>query len=340
MTDSNITLSIIVPIYKIESYLRRCIDSILAQTFTDFELILVDDGSPDGCGAICDAYRRQDSRIKVIHKKNGGLSDARNAGLDIAQGRYIGFIDGDDMISPHMYRRLVSLLEQFNADIVSTGFKNIDQNGNIMGQYPQLDQPKVYHREDYIQNFYPDIKWEIFASACNKLYRRHLFDHIRFPVGKLYEDSFIQLPLYDLCETIVVDSEHHYHYYTTRNDSIMNTEYTTKQFQLIELSLSQYDFFVKKTLRLQQDYALATYTTNYLINFFAVYIAHPESIQQFLPYRKRFRTLLPKILRDPCICTMKKLTIVMTYISKPGSYRLCMKYFPECLPKTLRQKTN
>lgn len=97
------TLSIIVPVYKVEPYLHRCVDSILAQTFTDFELILVDDGSPDNCGAICDEYAAKDSRILVIHKENGGLSDARNAGLDIAKGEYIGFVDSDDYISPQMY---------------------------------------------------------------------------------------------------------------------------------------------------------------------------------------------------------------------------------------------
>ena len=329
-------LSIVVPVYNVEPYLRRCIDSILAQTFTDFELILVDDGSPDGCGMICDTYAQQDPRIRVIHKENGGLSDARNAGLDIAQGRYIGFIDSDDTVSPHMYERLIFLLEHHDADIASTGFQNLDQNREILARYPQLSQPKVYHREDYIQNFYPDIKWEIYASACNKLYRRSIFDHLRYPVGKLYEDSFIQLPLYDLCDTIVVDNEHHYHYYVTRDSSIMNTGYSAKRFQLIDLSLSQYDFFVDKAIRAQQDYALATYATNYMINFFAVYIGHPELTPQFLPYRKHFRKFLPKLLSDPYICKMKKLTIMIMYLNNKVAYRLCRKYFPESLPEFLR----
>ena len=111
MTKHNPKLSVIVPIYNVEAYLRRCVDSILAQTFTDYELILVDDGSPDNCGEICEEYAGTDDRIRVIHKENGGLSDARNAGLDVATGAYVGFVDSDDYIHPNMYQRLIDLME-------------------------------------------------------------------------------------------------------------------------------------------------------------------------------------------------------------------------------------
>ena len=111
-------LSIIVPVYNVEKYIERCIKSILNQSFTNFELILVDDGSPDNCGKICDEYKKKDSRIKVIHKKNGGLSDARNAGLNIATGKYIGFVDSDDIIHPQMYEKLFNCINKYNSDIV------------------------------------------------------------------------------------------------------------------------------------------------------------------------------------------------------------------------------
>ena len=119
-------LSIIVPVYNVEPYLRRCIDSILAQTFTDFELILVDDGSPDNCPAICDEYAEKDPRIVVIHKQNGGLSDARNAGLDIARGEYIGFVDSDDYIDAEMYEKMYNAAIMHNSDIVSCAYERID----------------------------------------------------------------------------------------------------------------------------------------------------------------------------------------------------------------------
>ena len=114
----NPVISIIVPVYKVEKQLNKCIESILNQTFKDYELILVDDGSPDNCGHICDEYEKKDSRIKVIHKKNGGLSDARNAGLDIALGKYIGFVDSDDIIHPQMYEKLYNCINKSNLDIV------------------------------------------------------------------------------------------------------------------------------------------------------------------------------------------------------------------------------
>ena len=114
-------ISIIVPVYNVEEYIHRCIDSILAQTFTDFELILVNDGSHDQCGKICDEYAENDSRIKVIHKKNGGLSDARNAGLEIAQGEYIGFVDSDDYIEHDMYEKLIEACKEYNSKLAMCG---------------------------------------------------------------------------------------------------------------------------------------------------------------------------------------------------------------------------
>lgn len=329
-------LSIIVPIYNVEAYLCRCVESILSQTFSDFELILVDDGSPDACPQICDEYARKDPRVRVIHKKNGGLSDARNAGIEIAKGEYIGFVDSDDTISPDMYQRLITLLETYHADIAATGFINYDSNGVELTRYPDLPRARVFYRKDYIDQFYPETKWLIFASACNKLYRRTLFNSLRYPVGMLYEDSFLQLPLYDLCDSIVVDNQHHYHYYTERNESIMNMRYTAKKFQLIELAMSQYDFFVKKENQQQQEYALATYVTNYMINYFAVFFCYRELKEAFRPYRKRFRGFFLKIMKNTRICRMKKITVLMMYINNKKSLTLCRKYFPECLPDFLR----
>lgn len=118
-------ISIIVPVYKAEPYLKKCIDSILNQTFKDFELILVDDGSPDRCGEICDEYALKDSRIKIIHKENGGQSSARNVGLDIAQGEYIGFVDSDDWIEPDMYKKLFKVLKNDNVDMAICNINSI-----------------------------------------------------------------------------------------------------------------------------------------------------------------------------------------------------------------------
>ena len=145
-------ISVIVPVYRVEKYLNDCIDSILAQTFTDFELILVDDGSPDGCPALCDAAAAKDSRIRVIHQKNRGLSGARNAGLDAAEGEWIAFVDSDDMLLPQALEKAHSTAEKTGADVVLYGFAFTDENGKVYEgwdttQYDEvIPQQEIYNR--------------------------------------------------------------------------------------------------------------------------------------------------------------------------------------------------
>ena len=172
----NPKISIVVPIYKVEKYIHKCIDSILAQTFTDFELILVDDGSPDNCGKICDEYAMKDSRIKVIHKKNGGLSDARNAGIDTAIGEYIGFVDSDDYIESDMYKDLYEVIINNDADISITGIKEVNEEGRVIYKY----LPEKIDFSELLKQAY----------ACNKLFKRNLFleNNLYFQNNRHYED--------------------------------------------------------------------------------------------------------------------------------------------------------
>ena len=329
-------LSIIVPIYRVEAYLHRCIDSILAQTFTDFELILVDDGSPDRCPAICDEYSKLDSRIKVIHKTNGGLSDARNAGLDVARGEYIGFVDSDDTISEHMYKELISLLEHHGADMAVCGYLVTDSRGNVVGQWPSLTSNIIYDRSDFIDNFYPDVRRNLLPSACNKVYKRELFRTIRYPINKINEDAFIQLPLLDLCKKIVVCKDHYYHYFSSRPDSIQNSSYSEKRFNLIDFSLEQYLFFVKKNNLNQQHYTLQVYANYYMLNNFAVRLGNTKLKPKFASYRKQFNLYIGKIIVNPKICNLKKATIVLMFVNTKNAYKLARKFFPECLPDFLK----
>lgn len=330
-------LSIIVPIYNVGPYLRRCVDSILAQTFSDYELILVDDGSPDDCPQICDLYALRDNRIRVIHKANGGLSDARNAGLDIAQGDYIGFVDSDDYIEPQMYQRLIEALELHDADMVACGILQERESGEITGQWPGLTEDKVYGRQDFLDHFYPDVRRDILPAAWNKVYKKHLFQTIRFPKGKIYEDAFVQLPLYDLCEKIVVCHEALYHYIYDRGGSIQNSNYSIRRLHLIECNYEQYSFFIKKGNVAQQQYVLAAYLIQYMKNHHAIHLSHRDYIKAFAPYKKQFRSLFPKILRIPHICKLKKCTALIMLVNSRLSYRICKRYFPECLPETINQ---
>ena len=187
-------LSIIVPVYKVEKYLSKCIDSILAQTFTDFELILIDDGSPDRCGEICDEYAAKDSRIIVIHQQNKGVSTARNAGLKIAKGKYIGFVDSDDWIEQEMYEQMLQTVKHNSAEIVTCGMRDWDENGNflrdILKQEGECDRIEML-----IQLFSsPD---QLGGSCCNKVFQRSAIADIYFPEdAKMLEDKMFLVAAY------------------------------------------------------------------------------------------------------------------------------------------------
>ena len=176
-------ISVIVPVYKVEPYLRRCIDSILCQTYRDFELILVDDGSPDNCGAICDEYATKDSRVVVIHQENGGLSAARNAGIDASKGEYLSFVDSDDWIHPEMLQWLLRAIQSNHVPISVCGFQETD--GRTVAIAATDFAAQMLDTEQFF------VSYNVNATiACGKLYARELFAGIRYPVGKIHEDEF------------------------------------------------------------------------------------------------------------------------------------------------------
>ena len=181
-------ISVIVPVYKVEQFIHRCVDSILLQSFYDFELILVDDGSPDQCGAICDAYAAADNRIHVIHQKNGGLSAARNTGIDYvmanSKSHWLTFVDSDDWLHPDFLKVLYTTAEQTLCKISACGFFNTTGE-----QLPELQDWSVTAMDAddyYCGNFHENAT----PAACNKMYHRSLFKSLRFPIGKLHEDEF------------------------------------------------------------------------------------------------------------------------------------------------------
>lgn len=179
-------LSVIVPVYNVEQYLPKCLDSILGQEYAPMEVLLVDDGSKDSSGRICDQYAQRDDRIRVIHKENGGLSSARNAGLDQARGEYLSFVDSDDFLEPDAYRTMIDLMERSEADLVCGGRYDVDvQTGEKrVGLCPEK-QESIPGWEFAGRIF----QWEGCDSAAwDKLYRRKLFNSLRYPVGKISED--------------------------------------------------------------------------------------------------------------------------------------------------------
>lgn len=221
-------ISVIVPIYKVEPYLRKCLDSICTQTYENLEIILVDDGSPDGCGAICDEYAAKDGRIKVIHKPNGGLSDARNAGLEIMTGDYVAFVDSDDWTEAAMYQKLLEYLHLFDADIAFGGVvDDLEQNGTVTA-----GKTSNYGENPFSENKTAAMKRYFHGSwaAWDKLYKAELFDEIRYPVGEINEDEAIVLQLLDRCKTVCYTNEIFYHYIRRLNgQSITTSSFSTKK---------------------------------------------------------------------------------------------------------------
>ncbi len=177
---NNELISVIVPVYKVEEYLELCLDSIISQTYTNLEIILVDDGSPDNCGKICDEYAEKDPRIKVIHQENGGLSAARNAGLDIATGDYIGFVDSDDYIESNYYEELIKSIKNYNSEQAICGVRKFELESRAI-----FYGNKCLSKDDYLKEL---LKEDVASYTWNKLYKKELFDGIMFPVGELFED--------------------------------------------------------------------------------------------------------------------------------------------------------
>lgn len=238
-------VSVIVPIYNVEKYLRRCVDSIISQSLSDIEIILVDDGSPDSCGRICDSYERKDCRIKVIHKKNGGLSEARNAGIHIATGEFITLIDSDDWIEPDMLKDLYSIAVQHHADIVECAVRNIFADRvdeGVQGLTSIVKGNNLFALHEL-------YKWKTFKTiACAKLYKKGLFEDIEYPVGRMHEDEFVTYKLFYKAECSVYVDKAFYNYDRTRESSITGT-FKEQNLDVCEAYAERLAFYEKKSLK-------------------------------------------------------------------------------------------
>lgn len=235
----NDLISIVVPIFNMEKYLKKCIESIINQTYTNLEIILVNDGSTDKSANICDEYKKIDKRIKVIHKENGGLSDARNNGIKIAKGKYIGFVDSDDWIDLNMYENMYNEMINSNADIVICG---------RVIEYGDGKSTKWYNKGRLeMNNIEALISLNSFCcfdmAAWDKLYKTKLFDDIAYPYGKKCEDSYTTYKLFDKCKKIIYLPECYYHYYQ-REGSISNN--TKVNMDYIYGSYEQLKYIEKK----------------------------------------------------------------------------------------------
>ena len=219
-------ISVIVPVYNVEEYLARCVESILTQTYQNLEVILVDDGARDSSGAICDAFAAKDSRVRVIHKENGGLSSARNAGLEAAAGEYIGFVDSDDWITEDAYAHLLNLAEKYDVKLVCGG--RYDVSGKTGEKTVGLCPPKeeVISSEELVGRIF---LWDgCDSSACDKLYHCSLLEHFRYPEGKVCEDVPVTYRIILQTDRVALSDRPFYHYYH-RPGSISTTKIITEK---------------------------------------------------------------------------------------------------------------
>lgn len=222
-------VSVVVPAYNIEKYLERCVESILAQTFADLEILLVDDGSKDQSGALCDVYAEKDCRIRVIHKANGGLSDARNAGTEKARGNWICYIDGDDFIDPDMIRVLHTMARKEQAQISVCGVMNCYES-HCQSQYPEVMEFACSGQEA-LKLTLEGTKMP--GSVCNKLIAMDLAKKMRFPVGKTYEDAFYMPGLLLSAQRVAVTTRPLYHYWH-REGSITTVPFSPRKMDVID----------------------------------------------------------------------------------------------------------
>ncbi len=316
------TVTVVVPVYNVEKYLQQCIDSILAQTYSDFELILVDDGSEDKCPEICNDYAMKDERVCVLHKENGGQSEARNMGIDIAKGEYIAFIDSDDVVSPLYLDRLIDALQNSEADISGCGIISFEDgntfefNDSDSSVYDLVEGRKICL--DYYQ-----LKWPMIVGPIGKLYRKCLFENIRFPKGKIYEDQGTIPRLWYLSKKVAVIRDGNYYGYRIRKGSTSHSDFSRRVFEdvwNVELCRT---FFVE-----QSDYEMEEHCARFMRILQAKYIVlayHNHAVDQIpKQYQMRLQkalALLRKEINDSTYTwylslVYPKLAVIHPYVTK------------------------
>lgn len=304
-------ISVIVPVYNVEQYLERCVDSIINQTYTNLEIILVNDGSADNSGKLCDELAKKDERIRVIHKENGGLSDARNRGIDESESDLVGFIDSDDYIDSDMYEVLLKNLNDTDADLSMCALYDV---------YNNTPEVQVTNKETWKLSSEQAIKMVMEAkilsvTAVNKLYRKSLFTDLKFEVGKIAEDAFIMIKLLDKCEKIVATNEKKY-YYVHRENSITTQKFSTKFLNVIEAYEQNSNIILEKYPKLK-DVAQTRMNWAYFYVLDRLLLDDnyndKELENKLISYLKNYRK---DILNDPLFTKGRKIGFIALLLSR------------------------
>ena len=310
-------ISVIVPVYNVEKHLKRCIDSLISQTYSNLEIILVDDGSTDSSPEICDAYADKDTRVKVIHKKNGGLSDACNKGLMAANGDYIAFVDSDDYLHMDMYKILVDEINAKKADMGMCLFERV---------YDEYIEPKPVERYETdllsIEDIYKEWHHVETNVRWNKLFKREILKGIEFPYGKINEDEATKPKIYERLNKIVKVNEKLY-FYQQSNTSITRKEFYPKKMDKLDAIYENIKWFKDNKLTNYLNEEVKYYWDYFLDYYKKCMFYEGENIKdKLITYKKQFNKMYPLILRCPLLSAKNKLTVTLMRISPRLLYRL------------------
>lgn len=285
----NDLISVIVPIYKVEPYLDRCVESIVNQTYKNLEIILVDDGSPDNCPAMCDVWAQKDCRIRVIHKLNGGLSDARNSGIAIATGAFIGFVDSDDWIATTMYEKLYETMKKNNCNMTACGIQLVDENGEESDITVTYETQSTSLRGEQAMRAVIEEKG-VAPTVWNKLYRADCVKDIPFAVGKTHEDVFWTYQAVHASQSVVVIPDQLY-FYVQRSSSIMNSAFSLRRLDALEGKQIRLEF-------IKRYYPSLVSRAKRDLLFFSLYLVQQSYGSKDRKIRHEVHTYVKKLIKN------------------------------------------
>lgn len=304
--SENSKISVIVPIYKVEKYIRKCIDSILNQTYKNLEVILVDDGSPDDCPSICDEYRKKDERVIVIHKTNGGLSDARNAGLNAVSGEYVTFIDGDDYYLPQAIEKMILIAKICNTNsIIKMKFFVVEENKepHIMGSTEKIHE---YSCDEYIKGI---CEKRLSESVCDKLFPMNLIGNLRFNKERLNED-FLFLSNLLLCGPKIIEIDYYGYCYFQRIGSISRSGYGKSLVDSVRNAEYMREKAIELNLKVEKDF-----TRLLLFQLRALFITIPKSEYKNKSIDYQYAVNLLRQFKNSIIrCNLTKIDKIMLLV--------------------------
>lgn len=314
-------ISIIVPVYNVEKYLPQCIESIINQTYENLEIILVDDGSTDKSGSICDEYSEKDKRICTIHKENGGLSDARNVAIDIAKGEYLTFVDSDDYITKDYIEYLYKIIIEDNADISICSKLNFYENIQLKEPKSSGEMKKFTGLEAMENMFYQK---DINPSACFKLYRKELFEGIRYPKGKLYEDLGTTYKIFFKANKVIWSPAQKY-FYLQRQNSIMSKKFSANNFDRVELSKELLNFVDENCSKLHQA-AVARFFVSNIQVLRELPLKDKQYINMIETISHNIKKYRKSVIYDKKVKSINRLIAIFSYLPMGAFQKLGIVY--------------